>query len=94
MSSELRDEVRKIVGDGPANVHTVKEVIKIVLQHTGEVSSDDVRFYVNRFDPSTMIIGNAFRSLVASGVLEKKGTKKTDLKSSKSRDIAVYGAPK
>ena len=94
MSSELKDEVKKLVGNEPANVHTVKEVIKVVLRYTGEVSSDDVRFYVKRFDPSTMIIGNAFRSLVSDGVLAKKGTKKTDLKSSKSRDIAVYGAPK
>ena len=94
MSSELKDEVKKLVGNEPANVHTVKEVIKAVLRYTGEVSSDDVRFYVNKFDPSTMVIGNAFRSLISDGVLSKKGTKKTDLKSSKSRDIAVYGAPK
>jgi hypothetical protein len=94
MSSELRDEVRRVVGDEPADVNIVKSVIKLILQYTGEVSSDDVRFYISRFNPSTMIIGNAFRSLVANGILEKNGTKKTDLKSSKSRDIAVYSAPK
>lgn len=93
MSAELKAEVTKLVGENPANVYVVKDVIKLILQHTGEVSSDDVRFYVDKFDPSTMIIGNAFKSLVDDGILVKKGTKKTDLKSSKSRDIAVYGAP-
>lgn len=92
MSSELKDEVRKAVGSIPANIHTVKEVIKIILRYTGEVSSDDVRFYVSQFDPSTMVIGNAFRTLVSDGILKKKGFKKTDLKSSKGRDIAVYVA--
>ena len=92
MSSELRDEVRRTVGSEPADVHTVKKVIKIILQYTGEVSSDDVRFYVSRFHPSTMVIGNAFRALVADGILQKKGFKKTDLKTSKGRDIAVYVA--
>lgn len=92
MSSELKDEVRKAVGDKPANIHTVKEVIKIILRYTGEVSSDDVRFYVNEFDPSTMVIGSAFRALVGDGIIQKSGHKKTDLKSSKGRDIAVYVA--
>lgn len=90
MSSELKDEVFKVVGNGSANIHAVKEIIKIILRYTGEVSSDDVRFYVNNFDPSTMVIGSAFRALVSEGFLQKRGYKKTDLKSSKGRDIAVY----
>lgn len=92
MSSELKDEVRKAVGNRPASSYVVKEVIKIILRYTGEVSSDDVRFYVSEFDPSTMVIGTAFKALVNDGILKKKGFKKTDLKSSKGRDIAVYVA--
>lgn len=93
MSSELKKQVKELVGDKPANFHTTKEVIKLIVMHTEEVSSDDVRFYVDRFEPSTAVIGMAFKSLVEEGKLVKGGRKPTDLKSSKSREIVVYSTP-
>lgn len=90
---ELRERVREIIGDKPADIYKIKKVILLVLQYTKEVSSDDVRFYVKSFKPSSQVIGTAFKTLVEEGVIVKKGTKKTDVKSSKGRDIAVYKQP-
>ena len=73
--------------------HITKEVIKLILMHTGKVSSDDVRFYVSKFDPSAAVIGMAFKALVEEGVLAKKDRQPTDVKSSKSREIIVYSRP-
>ena len=88
--SDLKDRVKSLVGTRPAGMHTIKEVIKLVVKYTGQVCSDDVRFYVKKFDPSPAVIGTAFRHLVKDGVIKKTGTKPTDIKSSKGRDIAVF----
>lgn len=90
MSAELKTQVYDIIGDKPADTWKVKEVIRKIIEHTSTATSDDVRFYVKKFTPSNMIIGAAFQQLVQEGFLKKQGTKKTDVKSSKGRDIAVY----
>jgi hypothetical protein len=90
MATELKDQIASLVGSAPADTWVVKQVIRKIVQHTGQVTSDDVRFYVKEFKPSSMVVGSAFRQLVQDGFLEKKGTKKTDIRSSKGRDIAVY----
>lgn len=89
-TNELKKRIKTLVGNVPADIWTVKTVIKLILQYTGQVSSDDVRFYIKEFRPSPAIVGTAFRQLVNDGVLKKTGTKKTDIKSSKGRDIAVF----
>ena len=90
--TELKDRMSALVGKAPADIWTVKQAIKLILQYTGEVSSDDIRFYIKKFNPSSAIVGTAFRQLVKDGTLSRSGTKKTELKSSKGRDIAVYQA--
>lgn len=90
---ELKERVKEIVKDKPANIYKIKKIIMLILQYTKEVSSDDVRFYVKTFDPSTLVIGTAFKLLVEEGVIVKKGTKKSDIRTSKGRDIAVYKQP-
>ena len=90
MSTELKDQIMNLVGSAPADAWVVKEVIRKIVQNIGKVTSDDVRFYVKEFKPSSMVIGAAFRQLVQEGFLEKNGTKKTNVRSSKGRDIAVY----
>ena len=90
MSTELKDQIKALVGSAPADVWVVKHVIRKIVENIGEVTSDDVRFYVKEFKPSSMIVGSAFQQLVKDGFLEKRGTKKTDVRSSRGRDIAVY----
>jgi hypothetical protein len=88
--NDLKDKIQSFVGTRSAGMHMVKEVIKLIVKYTGEVCSDDVRFYVKSFDPSPAVIGTAFRQLVKEGTITKCGTKPTDIKSSKGRDIAVF----
>lgn len=89
----LKEQVSKLLNGKPANFHVTKEVAKLIVMHTGTVSTDDIRFYVEKFDPSPAIIGAALKSLVEEGVLVKKERKPTDRKSSKSREIVVYSRP-
>lgn len=87
---ELKKRIAELTRGVPANFLMVKEAIKLILKYTGEVSSDDVRFYIKEFTPSSAIVGSAFMALVQEGFVEKQGRKPTDLKSSKGREIAVY----
>lgn len=87
---ELKERVRELVGEEPADFYKVKAAILLVLKYTNEVSSDDIRFYIKEFKPSSAIVGSAFQSLVKDEKIRKKGYKQTDVKTSKGRDIAVY----
>lgn len=93
MGEALSKQIRELLNDKPAKLGQVKEIIKLILMHTGEVTSDDVRFFVDEFDPSSMIVGTAFRQLIQEGAIRKDGNRKTDLKTSKGRNIAVYINP-
>lgn len=90
MSAELKKLVKKAVGSKPATHHTVMEVAKLIAMHKGRVTSDDVRFYITRFDPSAAVVGSALKALVTKGTLRKSGYVQTEVKTSKGRQIAEY----
>ena len=90
---ELKQRIRELVGDQPADIYKLKKVILLILQYTKEVSSDDVRFYVKSYKPSSMVVGTAFKALVQEGVIVKKGTKKSEVQTTHSREISVYKQP-
>ena len=90
MSSELKTEIAGILKGKPANVYTVKDVVKAIVRNTGTVSSDDVRFYVDEFEPSSQVIGAVFQNLVQAGFLEKVDDRKSTVPSSHGRSISVF----
>jgi hypothetical protein len=93
MSTELKNEVLRLIGDKPPTCDTVQLVIELILQNTGEVSSDDVRFYIKEFEKSRKVIGAAIKELIRKGKLEEVEMRRTDVGSSHGRKIAVYRQP-
>lgn len=90
--SELKRRVIQTVDGRAADFHLTKKVIKLILQYTGEVSSDDVRFYVKEFSPSRAVIGKVFQTLVHDKEIVRSGDKPSDIKTSHGRRVAVYQA--
>lgn len=89
-AATLKSEIQNLVGEAPADCWITKKVIQKILRYTGEVSSDDVRFYVKAFRPSTKVIGMAFNQLIEAGEIREKGSKKTEIKEGKGRKIPIY----
>lgn len=90
MSAELKRQIEAETKGEPASTWTVKSIIKLILMHKHEVSSDDVRFYVSKFTPSPNVVGSAFQALFKEGVLKKKGTQRSASPSAKGRTITIY----